>query len=183
MTPPLRTYVLAILALLLAPGPAGGPKPPSPSGLSVAERVVDAYVSNRARAREAYAARYGISSELAGLIRREAERAGLDPELAFRVVRVESSFDQRAVSRAGAIGLAQVLPSTGAWVEPGTTRVQLFEPERNLRIGFTYLTILLRRFGNVRLALLAYNRGPNRVAEIVRGGGDPANGYARRVLE
>jgi len=130
-----------------------------------------------------YAARYGIPLPLSETIHTEALRERIPVRLAFRLVHVESRFRPDAVSSAGAVGLAQVLPSTARWIEPGVTRTALFEPETNLRLGFQYLRYLLDRYdGDTRLALLAYNRGPNRVARIVRRGEDPTNGYARKVL-
>lgn len=130
-----------------------------------------------------YAARYRIDRELTTLIHDAALNQGLDPELAFRLVRVESSFRQRAVGPAGAVGYAQVQPRTARWLDPTVTREKLFETETNLRIGFRYLRLLLDRYdGDTRMALLAYNRGPGRVAALMALGEDPANGYAARVL-
>jgi soluble lytic murein transglycosylase-like protein len=98
-------------------------------------------------------------------------------------VRVESEFRSRAVSSMGAVGLTQVMPSTAQILQPGIERAQLFDRDTNLRLGFRYLNEMLRQYkGDLRLALLAYNRGPGRVDEILRGGGDPSNGYASKVL-
>lgn len=130
-----------------------------------------------------YALRYGISFELASRIERAALAEEIDPELAFRLVRVESDFNPRAVSSAGALGLTQLMPGTAEALQPGITREQVFEPETNLRLGFRYLRWLLRLYdGDVAEALHAYNRGPGTVARIRARGGDPANGYAERIL-
>ena len=138
----------------------------------------------RRRSIEAYASAFRIDAELAGLIYETAFREGLDPDLGFRLVRVESSFRRRAVGPAGSIGLAQVRLGTARWLEPGITRDRLFDPGTNLRLGFRYLDLLLHRYrGDARLALLAYNRGPGTVTALLALGEDPANGYARRVLE
>lgn len=143
--------------------------------------------SRAAEAREAevaaYAARYSIPLELASDIERTARAEGLDPELAFRLVQVESSFRERAVSPAGALGLTQLMPATARWLQPGITREQIFERETNLRLGFRYLRRLLTAYdGDIDEALHAYNRGPGTVERIRAKGGDPANGYADRVL-
>ena len=62
-------------------------------------------------------------------------------------------------------------------------REALFDRDTNLRLGFRFLRTLLDKYhGNVKLALLAYNRGPDRVDAILRDGGDPDNGYPRLVL-
>jgi soluble lytic murein transglycosylase-like protein len=130
-----------------------------------------------------YAARYGISPRLAGEILDAADAEGLDPELGFRLVRVESEFHERAVSPVGALGLTQLMPATAAEMQPGITREQIFHRETNLRLGFRYMGMLLRMYdGDVEEALHAYNRGMGTVARIRAGGGDPANGYAAKVL-
>ncbi len=109
---------------------------------------------------------------------------GVDPNLAFRLVKVESNFTGRAKSKAGAIGLTQVLPSTARLYEPGLTTEQLYGRETNLRVGFRYLRDLLERYdGNLERALLAYNRGPGKVEELLGAGKDPRNGYSTTVMK
>jgi soluble lytic murein transglycosylase-like protein len=138
----------------------------------------------RANAVIEYSGRYQIPANLAELIYDTALRAGLDPELAFRLIKVESNFDPRATSSAGAVGLAQVLLRTAQFYEPGITMEQLYEPANNLWIGFRYLRDLLGTYqGNLRLALLAYNRGPAKVNELLQLAQDPGNGYARLVMK
>jgi len=110
----------------------------------------------------------------AAAVVREARRAGLDPLLVAAVIEVESTFRNFAVSPAGAVGLMQVMPATGAWFGdkigvPATGREQLFDPERNIRLGVHYLADLQRRFGSTDLALLAYNAGPARARAIAKG--------------
>lgn len=144
-------------------------------------------LSRSAEARRAqvvrYAARYGIPVELAGEIYDAADAEGLDPELGFRLVRVESEFNERAVSPVGALGLTQLMPATAAGMRPGITREEIFHRETNLRLGFRYMRSLLRHYdGNVPEALHAYNRGIGTVERIRAAGGDPANGYAAKVL-
>ncbi len=126
---------------------------------------------------------YEIPADLAAAIYDAARAEGIDAALAFSLVRVESEFRHRAVSSVGAVGLTQVMPATAQILQPGIDRMQLFDRETNLRLGFRYLNDMLRVYeGDLRLALLAYNRGPGRVDEILRGGGDPSNGYARKVM-
>ncbi len=138
-------------------------------------------VRRAAEVRE-YASRFRIGWDLADRIHRAATAEGIDPELAFRLVRVESSFRQTAVGPAGSIGFTQVQPNTARWLDPTVTRDDLFETETNLRLGFRYLRMLLDRYGDTVLALLAYNRGPGTVESVMASGGDPSNGYASRVL-
>jgi soluble lytic murein transglycosylase-like protein len=138
----------------------------------------------RANAVIEYSARYRIPADLAGLIYDTALKAGIDPELAFRLIKVESNFDPRATSPAGAVGLAQVLLRTAQFYEPGITVERLYDPATNLWIGFRYLRDLLGTYqGDLRLALLAYNRGPAKVNELLQLAQDPANGYARSVMK
>jgi soluble lytic murein transglycosylase-like protein len=152
------------------------------------DAVVDAatagrYAAARDAARIRYMVRYGISFELASAIERAALEEGIDPDLAFRLVRVESRFHERAVSSAGALGLTQLMPATANELQPGIAREEIFERDTNLRLGFRYLRWLLRHHrGDVEEALHAYNRGPGTVARIRAAGGDPANGYADHVL-
>lgn len=124
-----------------------------------------------------------VTVELAEMIYDEALRAGIDPALAFEIVRLESRFNPRAVSSVGAIGLVQVMPRTAVFYDSTLTRDSLFDPATNLRIGFRFFRDLLQRYDyDLRTALLAYNRGPQRVGDILARGGDPANGYANRIL-
>jgi soluble lytic murein transglycosylase-like protein len=130
-----------------------------------------------------YSAQYQVPADLVELIYDTALREGIDPELAFRLVKLESAFNVRAHSHAGALGLAQVLPTTARFYEREITPEQLFDPATNLRIGFRYLRYLLEAYSDVKLALLAYNRGPGRVKELMDAGRDPANGYASILME
>ncbi len=138
---------------------------------------------NRVNAVIGNSSRYGIPADLAGQIYDVALSEGIDPDIAFRLVAVESEFTNHAVSPQGAIGLTQVMPSTARQMNPRLTREDLFHRETNLRLGFSYLRDLIRTYnGNLRLALLAYNRGPAVVDAIRKQGGNPENGYARAVL-
>src|SRR5690606_26381784 len=131
----------------------------------------------------AYARRYDISEELATDIAEHALAEGIDPDLAFRLVRVESVFHVRARGPQGALGLTQLMPGTARWLDRSVrTERDIFEPANNLRVGFRYLRRLINQYGEVRLALLAYNRGEGTVDRALRRGVDPENGYSRKVL-
>lgn len=130
-----------------------------------------------------FARQYGIPRSLAREITVAAQEFGIEPRVAFGLVRTESSFRRTVVSHAGAVGYTQVLPSTARWIAPGTTRADLFDTRTNLRVGFKYLRYLIDKYnGNVRLALTAYNRGPGTVDRLLRQGRNPENGYASKVL-
>lgn len=131
-----------------------------------------------------YSIKYGITAGMSTNVFDASLREGIDPDLAFRLVRGESEFNPRAISRVGAVGLTQLMPSTAVQIEKGVTREQLFDPRTNLRIGFRYLRSLLDQYhGDVRLALLAYNRGEDAVWRDVRAGINPGNGYDRFVMQ
>ncbi len=113
-------------------------------------------------------------------IDRAAAAEGIDPKLLTAVVWVESSFTADAVSHAGAVGLAQLMPATADLLG-----VDPYDPEQNLAGGARFLGEMIDRFGRVDLALAAYNAGPARVAREHDGGpGVPvAAGYVDAVFD
>jgi Transglycosylase SLT domain len=101
-----------------------------------------------------------IGPEMTSMIETAATQAGLNADLVKAVVLVESGFRPSAQSSAGAIGLMQVIPSTGKRFGV----LNLHDPASNLYAGTTYLAYLLRYFkGDVRLALAGYNAGEGAV--------------------
>src|SRR5437868_4136013 len=129
-----------------------------------------------------FSTQYGINAALAGSIIDVARAEGIDPELAFRLVKLESDFNVHATSPVGAVGLTQVMPSTARFYDKGITAERLYDPSTNLRVGFRYLRGLVDEYhGNVKLALLVYNRGPVAVAKSRAQGDNPSNGYDRIV--
>lgn len=131
-----------------------------------------------------YSGKHSIPGDLAVSIYDIAITEGIDPKVAFALVGVESDFIQRAVSKVGAIGLAQLMPETADWLQPGIRSGQLFDRDTNLRLGFRYLHMLRDQYkGDMHLALLAYNRGPAKVDEILQAGGNPANGYTAMIRD
>lgn len=137
----------------------------------------------RLRRAHEYSASYGISADLALRIEEIALAEEIDPKLAFDLIRVESGFKQRAVSPVGALGYTQLMPATATLLSPGITREAIFDRDTNLRLGFRFLRSLIDHYhGDIRLALLAYNRGPARVDALLAQGIDPGNGYSRLVL-
>ena len=127
-----------------------------------------------------FSTQYGINAELAGTIADVARAEGIDPELAFRLVKLESDFNVHATSPVGAVGLTQVMPSTARFYHKGITTQRLYEPNTNLRVGFRYLRGLVKEYhGDMKTALLVYNRGPAAVAKSRAQGNNPSNGYDR----
>ena len=131
-----------------------------------------------------YSSQYRISADLAADIYDISQAEGIEPDLAFRLVRVESQFNERATSPVGAVGLTQLMPETAKWFEKGVTRPKLYDRQTNLRIGFRYLrTLIQEQKGNVKMALLVYNRGPVAVNAARANGVNPSNGYDRAVTQ
>jgi soluble lytic murein transglycosylase len=99
-----------------------------------------------------------------------AARAGLDPHFVAAVVREESSYYPRAMSRAGARGLMQLMPATAQPMAelrglPFREGELLDDPRANLEIGTAFLAGLMKEWNDPRLALAAYNAGPRRVRQ------------------
>ncbi|WP_374273858.1 lytic transglycosylase domain-containing protein [Brevundimonas sp.] len=105
-----------------------------------------------------------LSQPYMDAIGRAADRHGLDEKLLHALIVVESAYRADAISSAGAGGLTQLMPATAD--ELGV--VDRFDIEQNLMGGADYLARQLLRFGDLRLALAAYNAGPGRVARLGR---------------
>ena len=127
-----------------------------------------------------YSTRFAIPANMAMHILDASSAEGIDPELAFRLVKLESDFNPRATSPVGAVGLTQLMLPTARYYDRSLTREKLYEPATNLRIGFRYLRWLITQYkGNAKLALLVYNRGEVAVNNALQAGLDPSNGYDR----
>jgi soluble lytic murein transglycosylase len=102
------------------------------------------------------------------LIRKYSAERKLDPYLVSALVAQESTFEPSARSVANAIGLMQILPSTGRRLAQSAglksfTPAMLTRPETNIRLGTLYFSRLVGRFGGAHYALASYNAGENRV--------------------
>jgi membrane-bound lytic murein transglycosylase MltF len=110
----------------------------------------------------------------------------LDPLLVVAVIQVESRFDHKAVSSAGAQGLMQVQPNVvTALVErgkmlPSTENIK--DPRVNVEVGVSYLAYLKEIFGEWKIALTAYNAGPSSVAKKIAAKEKLSFDYAHKVL-
>ena len=94
----------------------------------------------------------------------------LPVSLMLAVIKTESDFQHDTVSRAGAIGLMQLMPDTYIWFASKTgndsaKKNDLYDPEINIDYGCAYFAYLYDKFGDYNIALAAYNAGPTRVYE------------------
>ena len=107
----------------------------------------------------------------ADVVERAARKHGLDPNLLFAVMRVESIYNRRIISNAGAVGLMQIMPHTGQRIARllGVDSFEvsdLLDPALNVEFSAWYLASLLKRFdGRLPLAIASYNGGPHNVRQ------------------
>lgn len=95
-------------------------------------------------------------------IQKQARHLHLDPALVMAVIHTESAYDENAVSKAGAVGLMQLMPQTAKSYGVKDRR----NPTQNIKGGTRYLRDLLERYDfNIKLALAAYNAGESAVAK------------------
>jgi peptidoglycan lytic transglycosylase len=137
-----------------------------------------------------------------GIFEQNAKDANIPPTWAYGVARSESLFMRDVRSRAGAIGLMQLMPATGREVAreinlPYSGLTTLTDPQSNVRLGTAYLARMAERYGGNRvLATAAYNAGPKRVDGWLPASGsmdariwienipfEETRQYVRRVLE
>src|SRR5215469_15167765 len=136
-------------------------EPPNPARLTNAKPRSALYLPAQAsftgRGRPAFnIGRDGVEK----LVREAADRHSVDPALVRAVIETESNWNPGAVSRKGAIGLMQLMPTTAQRFGVN----EAFSPQQNVDAGVRYLRTLLTRYdGNLNLALAAYNAGEGAV--------------------
>jgi soluble lytic murein transglycosylase-like protein len=165
--------------------PVPGPNAASMKAARSAAAEVDSFVRDSYRSANAKIVaannqgKQASATEIDEAIDMAAARHNVDPNLVRAVVKVESNFNSNAVSRKGAMGLMQLMPSTARQLKVKNP----FDPEQNVDAGVRHLKQLLENYGgNVDLTLAAYNAGAGAVA---RSSGIPryaeTQNYVRRI--
>lgn len=168
---------LPLLALFIGIARLGEWFQSSKSGLLMASANIEERVSTPTNAHRSHVAFIGNkisrltkmpeANALASIIVSEAKKADVDPIYVAAVIKYESMYRKSVVSKAGAVGLMQLMPSSAKGVADSLGlewrgRSMLTDPSYNIRLGIAYLKYLEDMFGgNKRLALIAYNSGPN----------------------
>lgn len=125
--------------------------------------------------------------EISKSILAESKKYDYDPLFLTALIITESSFNRKAKSHKGAIGLMQIVPRTGAalaqenkmhWKGSPT----LYNPKTNIALGAYYLNKLHNRFGDLNLALEAYNHGPTKLDRYLKRGYQPKR-YSKKVFK
>jgi len=168
----MRAAVLAAALVVLSSSPAGADlyRFVAPDGtlhfsdqrLTRSHRPVNATWGHSGHERRRHATRPHLSGKFSQEVARASAATGLDTRLLHAVIAVESDYQEQVVSPKGAMGLMQLMPATAE--ELGV--IHPFDPEENILAGARYLRRLCDRFGDLTLALAAYNAGPERVEQF-----------------
>jgi soluble lytic murein transglycosylase len=159
--------------LLHDPPPVSLASPASSAKESATDPIVDRAIQYLKESRS------GLSEaeieQVAATIVRDANLHGIDPNLVIAVIHIESRGNTFALSPVGAMGIMQIMPTTGeelaAQLEiPWRGSQTLFDPVLNVRMGIAYLKQLESRYGSMATALAAYNWGPGRIDSRLRHG-------------
>ena len=95
---------------------------------------------------------------------------GIDDSLVYSVIKVESKFNKKAISKRNAKGLMQISEITQNWAqeELGLENIDIFDPETNIKIGCWYLNKLFKEFNDLDLVITAYNGGSGNVSKWLK---------------
>ena len=116
--------------------------------------------------------------QIAAAVQKYARVYSREPDLILSIMRVESRFDPEAISKMGAIGLMQVMPQ---WINVLGIQCDLMDPDCNTKYGLQILGAYEHLYGDLEMALTAYNRGPGPVDSALMRGKNPDNGYPGKV--
>jgi soluble lytic murein transglycosylase len=129
-------------------------------------------------------------TDIAYSIVEESVKNNLDPYLMLAIIKTESSFNYKSVSRKGAIGLMQLLPDTAYYISEKVddlsveNKKEIFDPVTNIRLGINYYNYLLSKFnGNEEVAIAAYNLGPRNIYKYLGRGRRIPKFYYYKVMQ
>ncbi|MBI5885345.1 MAG: lytic transglycosylase domain-containing protein [Deltaproteobacteria bacterium] len=152
------------------------------AGTAIAAYVHDVVASSRTGLGATEEAR------LAQVIVGESEAHNLDPLFILALIKTESEFNNWSRSSKGALGLMQIMPSTGRELAGALSldwrgEATLLDPYTNVKIGVYYFNTLKSRYNHdTKLSLAAYNAGPRRVRELMQSGSPVGEAFSARVL-
>jgi soluble lytic murein transglycosylase len=129
----------------------------------------------------------GTARMISRVIYEESAHYGLDYRLILALMKIESNFQDGAVSSKGARGLLQVKPSVAKFIAQDAGirwdgHKTLDEPDSNIKIGIHFFSQLIKKFENINTALKAYNMGPTKVKELSQSNMQSTNGFPGLVL-
>lgn len=106
------------------------------------------------------------------LITKYANCFSVDSALILATAKTESGFNEKAISKKGAIGLMQLIPSTATFMANrlGINDFDLYNAEDNIKLGVAYLRYLIDKFGSEKLAVIGYNCGEGTLKKWIDGG-------------
>jgi soluble lytic murein transglycosylase len=116
-------------------------------------------------------------------INKAAREYTLPSSLVAATIKMESNFNERAVSSSGAFGLMQLMPDTAEWLYQKNIIIGNWrEPENNILMGSYYLKSLILRFEDISLALNGYHKGPNKIQRMLNANEFFDRTYSNRIL-
>lgn len=136
--------------------------------------IIGAFFANYFKMDTFYKNRYPLMHM--DIVEKYCDLYDVDKYLVQSIMRVESFYDEKAISKKGAIGLMQIMPNTGDWVAKklgleNFSKKDLFDCEKNIMIGVWYIGYLADRFdGNIDNIIVAYNAGPTNVSKWLADG-------------
>lgn len=133
-----------------------------------------------------YAHVYRTSPQVIAMVFTESEKYNINPTIMFELIKAESNFNPRAVSKVGAKGLCQIIPLTARELagELNLTynEESLFNYHYNIQLGTYYLSKLLKEYNmDYHKALTAYNRGPTGLKNYIKNRGTAVSRYSQNI--
>lgn len=120
------------------------------------------------------------------IVSEQAKAYELEESLVYAVIKAESNFDPKAESPVGALGLMQLMPDTFEWMQSHVggeyDTDALFDPAVNIRFGCALLRLLLNEYGDLRVALCAYNAGMGNVTSWLSDGTYSEDGITLQLI-